>query len=118
MAPSSTAVSRPCERANPPIGRAESPNSTPPPNPEVAPPPGRPPARPLSRYLPRRGAGPSHQEVQLRQRQPVGRLAGRDLAVDADQVGFRVDLDPRSGVVAHHVALADPTTVAHRHEPP
>ena len=54
------------------------------------------------------GARPlSSQHVSLRQRQPLRRLAGRDLAVDIDVEGLRIDLDLRTGIVVQHVLLVE-----------
>src|SRR5262245_52260474 len=55
------------------------------------------------------------QEIPLRQRQNLRRLAGEQFAVRAHFVGLRIDFDLLHGGIVNHVALADGSAILHRH---
>src|SRR5689334_20513959 len=53
------------------------------------------------------------QEISLGQRQHAGGLAGEQLAIGADLVGFGIDFELGRGRIVNHVALADAAAVLH-----
>src|SRR5258708_36176539 len=55
------------------------------------------------------------QEISLGQRQHAGGLAGEQLAIGADLVGFGIDFEFGHGRIVNHVALAGTAAVLHRY---
>src|SRR5260370_891879 len=58
----------------------------------------------------------SKEEIALRERQLRRGLADEELAVGANDVGLRIDVDLRQRIVLLHVALADASRILHRDE--
>src|SRR5574338_1071635 len=58
--------------------------------------------------------GTSEEEVTLGHGKGCGRLAGEELAVGANLVGFGIDLDVGLPIVVDHVGLVDAPHVAHQ----
>src|ERR1700737_1918351 len=59
----------------------------------------------------------SKQEIPLRQRQDAGRLAGEQLAVGANFIGFRIHFNMWQGGIVDHIRFADLPAIRHGHGP-